>query len=39
MKDRIKVRLNVDLTQYLKGLIAGSEGYTIGNYGTWSRAK
>lgn len=38
MKDRVKVRLKVDLTQYLKGLVAGSEGYTIGNYGMWSRA-
>ena len=38
MKDRINVRLKVDLTQYLKGLIVGSEGYTIGNYGIWSRA-
>ncbi len=38
MKSRINVRLKVDLTQYLRGLIAGSEGYTIGNYGIWSRA-
>lgn len=38
MKDRINVRLKVDLTKYLRGLIAGSEGYTIGNYGIWSRA-
>ena len=38
MKGRINVRLKVDLTQYLVGLIAGSEGYTIGNHGIWSRA-
>jgi hypothetical protein len=38
MNDRIQVRLKADLTQYLKGLVAGTEGYTIGNYGIWSRA-
>lgn len=37
MHERIQVRLKVDLTQYLKGLVAGSEGYTIGNFGIWSR--
>ncbi|TXK80671.1 hypothetical protein [Paenibacillus sp. N3.4] len=37
MKERIKVKLKVDLTQYLKGLVAGTEGFTIGNYGIWSR--
>jgi hypothetical protein len=38
MKDRIQVKLKVDLTQYLKGLVSGSEGHTIGTYGIWSRA-
>ena len=35
--ERIKVRLKVDLTSYLPGLVAGSEGVTIGQYGMWSR--
>ncbi|QHT59879.1 hypothetical protein GXP70_07895 [Paenibacillus lycopersici] len=38
MHERIQVKLTVDLTQYLNGLVAGTEGYTIGNYGIWSRA-
>lgn len=38
MYERIQVKLKVDLTHYLKGLTAGTEGYTIGNYGIWSRA-
>ncbi|MGD8449176.1 MAG: hypothetical protein PVF36_08070 [Desulfobacterales bacterium] len=37
MRDRVKVRLKIDLTEYLRGLIAGSEGYTIGKYVMWSR--
>lgn len=37
MEEKIKVRLNTDLTKYLNGLIAGSEGYTIGRFGMWSR--
>ena len=36
--EKIKVRLNTDLTQYGEGLKKGIEGYTIGNYGVWSRA-
>lgn len=35
--ERIKVRLKVDLTNYLSGLVIGTEGYTIGQYGMWSR--
>ncbi|HZS02492.1 MAG TPA: hypothetical protein VFE37_27505 [Chloroflexota bacterium] len=35
---RVKVRLKVDLTAYLAGLVAGSEGYTVGRYGPWSRS-
>ncbi|WP_228551277.1 hypothetical protein [Paenibacillus sp. B01] len=38
MHKRIQVKLTVDLTQYLNGLVAGTEGYTIGSYGSWSRA-
>ncbi|WP_209435643.1 MULTISPECIES: hypothetical protein [Paenibacillus] len=38
MYERIQVKLKVNLTQYLKGLIVGTEGYTIGNYGMWSRS-
>lgn len=34
--EKIKVRLNTDLTRYGEGLKAGIEGYTIGNYGSWS---
>lgn len=37
MKDRIQVRLKVDLSRYLKSLVVGTEGYSIGNYGIWSR--
>jgi hypothetical protein len=37
MSTQIKVRLTVDLTQYHPGLTAGVEGYTIGQYGEWSR--
>lgn len=32
-----KVKLKVDLTRYADGLIEGTEGETIGNYGIWSR--
>jgi hypothetical protein len=35
--ERIQVKLKVDLSKYLKGLVAGTEGYTIGTYGMWSR--
>ena len=38
MKDKINVRLKVDLSEYLTGLTTGTEGYTIGNYGMWSRS-
>jgi hypothetical protein len=38
MDKRIKVKLKVDLTQYLNGLVSETEGYTIGNHGIWSRA-
>lgn len=38
MNETIQVRLKVDLTDYRKGLIAGSEGYTVGSYGSWSRS-
>ena len=34
---RIKVRLKTDLTKYKKGLIAGTEGVTVGRQGMWSR--
>jgi hypothetical protein len=37
MDTNVKVRLKVDLTQYLNGLVAGTEGITIGRYGMWSR--
>lgn len=37
MDKRMKVRLKVDLTRYIPNLIVGSEGYTIGRYGDWSR--
>lgn len=35
--EKIKVRLNTDLTRYGKCLKKGIEGYTIGEYGMWSR--
>lgn len=34
----IKVRLKVDLTKYLNGLISGTEGITTGRNGIWSRS-
>lgn len=37
MEPGVKVKLKVDLTRYLDGLVAGSEGRTIGQYGMWSR--
>ncbi len=37
MESGIKVRLLVDLTKYAKGLIAGTEGVTVGRTGLWSR--
>ena len=38
MEEKIKVKLLVDLTKYADGLVKGSEGYTIGSKGMWSRA-
>lgn len=38
MKKRIKVKLIADLSKYAPGLLAGVEGYTIGEYGRWSRS-
>jgi len=38
MEEQIKVKLLVDLTRYADGLVAGSQGYTIGSKGMWSRA-
>ena len=38
MEEKIKVKLLVDLTRYADGLVEGSEGYTIGSKGMWSRA-
>lgn len=35
---KIRVRLTEDLTKYGEGLIPGLEGYSIGAYGTWSKA-
>lgn len=35
--EKIKVRLNTDLTKYGEGLKKGIEGYTIGEFGMWSR--
>ncbi len=32
-----KVKLTVDLTQYANGLVAGTEGITVGRQGMWSR--
>ncbi len=37
MKKRIKVKLIADLSKYAHGLLPGVEGYTIGQYGSWSR--
>lgn len=36
MNKGIKVRLKVDLTEYLPGLVIGTEGITIGTNGMWS---
>lgn len=38
MEEQIKVKLLVDLTRYANGLVEGSEGYTVGSKGMWSRA-
>jgi len=38
MEENIKVKLLVDLTRYANGLVEGSEGYTVGSQGMWSRA-
>lgn len=35
--DPIKVRLKTDLTHYVPGLVVGTEGVAIGQYGMWSR--
>ncbi len=37
MNRGVKVRLKVDLTKYKPGLVAGTEGTTIGNHDIWSR--
>ena len=37
MEEKIKVKLLVDLTKYANGLVEGTEGYTVGNRGMWSR--
>jgi hypothetical protein len=37
MYPRIRVRLTVDLTRYHPRLVPGVEGYTVGEYGMWSR--
>lgn len=37
MYKTIKVRLKTDLTNYLSGLITGTEGVTVGAKGMWSR--
>lgn len=33
----IRVKLTVDLTKYASGLVAGTEGMTVGRQGMWSR--
>lgn len=33
----MKVKLTVDLTKYASGLVAGTEGVTVGRRGMWSR--
>lgn len=38
MEEKIQVKLLVDLTKYADGLIEGTEGYTVGSKGMWSRA-
>lgn len=38
MTKHIKVKLNTDLSRYGEGLLPGIEGYTIGQYGIWSRS-
>ena len=37
MERAIKDRLQTDLTRYAPGLVAGTEGVTVGRYGMWSR--
>lgn len=37
LMEKYKVRLKTDLTKYGEGLKEGIEGYTIGEYGMWSR--
>ena len=38
MENGIKVKLTVDLTRYANGLIAGTEGITVGRQMMWSHA-
>ncbi|MFT8322860.1 MAG: hypothetical protein ABF649_18485 [Bacillus sp. (in: firmicutes)] len=38
MVEKIKVRLTTDLTKYLPGLVEGTEGFTVGSQGIWSRS-
>ena len=38
MEEKIKVKLLVDLTKYGEGLVPGTEGYTVGRKGVWSKA-
>lgn len=37
MGRQIQVKLKTDLSKYAHGLLPGVEGYTIGQYGAWSR--
>ena len=37
MSSRIKVKLIADLTKYHPGLTPGVEGYTVADFGLWSR--
>lgn len=38
MEEQVKVKLLVDLTKYVDGLVKGSKGYTVGNKGMWSKS-
>lgn len=37
MEKNIKVKLITDLTKYANGLTPGTEGFTVGRQGTWSK--
>lgn len=37
MDRHVKVKLKTDLSKYATGLLPGIEGYTVGQYGMWSR--